>query len=270
MKYIPIQGLDTITITEAIESHHWDYSAELISSDIEFINTKELVMIKNPKINSIHANKVVRFKFQNNLEEALKRIYQFYGELSFSWWVPSTNALLINRLNQSGFQTIDEYTGLALSLTTFEIPSCNHKFSYDEVETDEQIRQLVQVSSKIWGYDPSLEEELFKQRKDYIKAGKGTSGYIVCYEEEKAVGYANFRYSSDGTTVYLHGSGVLPEYRHKRIYSNLVYKRLQIAKERGITLATCQARKGHSDPILRKIGFQVYETYCHMVKNLTT
>ncbi|WP_259415676.1 GNAT family N-acetyltransferase [Bacillus toyonensis] len=64
----------------------------------------------------------------------------------------------------------------------------------------------------------------------------------------------------------MHGLGVLPEYRHKGIYSNLVYKRLQIAKERGVTLATCQARKGHSEPILRKVGFQSYETYFHMVK----
>ncbi|OFD41393.1 GNAT family N-acetyltransferase [Bacillus mycoides] len=270
MKYIPIQGLDNITITEAIESHHWDYPMEIISSDINFINTKELVMIKNPKINSIHANKVVRFKFQNDLEEAMQRVHQFYDELSFSWWVPSTNTPLLQRLNQSGFQTIDEYTGLALSLPTFDIPSHNHEFSYYEVETDEQVRKLVKMSSKIWDYNPSLEEELFKQRKDYIKASKGTSGYIICYDGEKAVGYANFRYSCDGTTLYLHGSGVLPEYRHKGIYSNLVYKRLQIAKEGGVMLATCQARKGHSDPILRKIGFRAYETYCHMAKNLTT
>ncbi|MEH6935954.1 hypothetical protein [Bacillus sp. JJ783] len=137
MKYIPIQGLDNITITEAIESHHWDYPMEIISSDINFINTKELVMIKNPKINSIHANKVVRFKFQNDLEEAMQRVHQFYDELSFSWWVPSTNTPLLQRLNQSGFQTIDEYTGLALSLPTFDIPSHNHEFSYYEVETDE-------------------------------------------------------------------------------------------------------------------------------------
>ena len=266
MKHIPIQGSDNIAILEAIESQHWDYPLELISSDIEFINTKELVMIKNQKLNSINANKVVRFKFQNDFEEQLQKVDQFYDELSFSWWVPSTNTTLINRLNQTGFQTIDQYTGLALSLPTFEIPSLNHEFSYYEVQTDEQIRQLVKVSSKIWGYNPSLEEELFKQRKDYIKASKGTSGYIICCDGENTVGYANFRYSCDGTTLYLPGSGVLPEYRHKGIYSNLVYKRLQIAKERGVMLATCQARKGHSDPILRKIGFQVYETYCHMAK----
>lgn len=266
MKHIPIQRLDNIEITEAIESHHWDYLPELISSDVEFINTQELVMIKNPKLNSIHANKVVRFKFQNDLEEPLQKVNQFYDGLSFSWWVPSTNTTLINQLNQMGFQTIDQYTGLALSLPTFEIPSLNHEFSYYEVQTDEQIRQLVKVSSKVWDYNSSLEEELFKQRKDYIKASKGTSGYIICCDRKNAVGYANFRYSCDGTILYLHGSGVLPEYRHKGIYSNLVYKRLKIAKERGITLATCQARKGHSDPILRKIGFQAHETYCHMAK----
>ncbi|WP_240522817.1 hypothetical protein [Bacillus cereus] len=105
------------------------------------------------------------------------------------------------------FQTIDQYIGLALSLPTFEVPSLNHGVSYYEVQTDGQIRQLVKVSSGIWDYNSSLEEELFKQRKDYIKVIKGTSGYIIC---------------CDGTNLYLHGSGVLPKYRHKGIYSNLV------------------------------------------------
>ena len=41
------------------------------------------------------------------------------------------------------------FYGLALSLPTFEIPSLNHGFSYYEVQTDGQIRQLVKVSSKI-------------------------------------------------------------------------------------------------------------------------
>ncbi|WP_283747543.1 hypothetical protein [Bacillus cereus] len=152
-------------------------------------------------------NKVVRFKFQNDFEEPLQKVNQFYDELSFSWWVQSTNITLMNRLNQMDFQTIDQYTGLALSLPTFEVPSLNHGVSYYEVQTDGQIRQLVKVSSEIWDYNSSLEEELFKQRKDYIKAIKGTSGYIIC---------------CDGTTLYLHGSGVLPEYRHKGIYSNIV------------------------------------------------
>ncbi|PFI15318.1 GNAT family N-acetyltransferase [Bacillus cereus] len=254
------------TITEAIESHHWDYPSELISNDIEFVNTKELIMIKNEKLNSINANKVVRFNFHNDFEERLEKVNAFYDKLSFSWWIPSSNIILMNRLNELGFRTIDEYAGLALSLHNFEIPSINHEFSYYEVQTDEQIRQLVEVSSKIWDYQASLEEELFKQRKDYIKASKGTSGYIICCDEEKAVGYANYRYSSNGTTLYLRGSGVLREYRHKGIYSNLVYKRLKIAKERGVTVATCQARKGHSEPILRKISFQLYETYFHMAK----
>ncbi|MBO9128543.1 GNAT family N-acetyltransferase [Bacillus sp. 165] len=266
MKHIPIQELDNITIIEAIESHHWDYPPELIPSDVEFVNTKELIMIKNQNLNSIHANKVVRFNFQNDLDEPLQKVHQFYGELSFSWWIPLTNTPLIKQLYQVGFQTIDQYTGLALSLHTFEVPSLNNGFSYYEVQTDEQIKQLVKVSSKIWGYSSSLEEELLKQRRDYIKASKGTSGYIICCDGENAVGYANFRYSCDGSILYLHGSGVLPEYRNKGIYSNLVYKRLKVAKERGVTLATCQARKGHSDPILRKIGFQVYETYCHIAK----
>ncbi|WP_259415677.1 hypothetical protein [Bacillus toyonensis] len=185
MKHISIQGLDKISITEAIESHHRDYPSELISSDIEFVNTKKLIMIKNRKLNNINANKVVRFNFHNDFEEHLQKVNQFYDKLLFAWWIPSSNTILKNRLNELDFQTIDQYVGFALSLPNLEIPSLNHGFSYYDVKTDDQIRELVKVSSAIWDYNDSLEEELFKQRKDYIKASEGTSAYIICCEGEK-------------------------------------------------------------------------------------
>lgn len=173
--------------------------------------------------------------------------------------------LIIAIINHK-FACIDEYVGVALQLPNFPIPKSQKLYHFIDVKTDEDIAKLVDVSISIWDYPPSARDNLFQQRKSYIEASVESSGYIICCDGNVAVGYANYRYSHDGSVVYLNGSGVLPTYRKQGIYKHLVYKRLQDAKEKGIILATCQARKGHSAPILEKLGFTTYETYLQFAR----
>ncbi|PEZ02240.1 GNAT family N-acetyltransferase [Bacillus sp. AFS018417] len=254
--------MDIETIQNAIEAHHWDYPAQLIPNEVEFIHTTDLIMIKNKNIPSIQTNKVVRFASQQPLETALR----FFQNIPFSWWVPSQQKELITAIINHKFACIDEYVGVALQLSSFHIPDLPNTYSFIDVKTDEDIAKLVDVSITIWDYPPSARDNLFQQRKSYIEASGESSGYIICCDGNVAVGYANYRYSHDGSVVYLNGSGVLPTYRKQGIYKHLVYKRLQDAKEKGAILATCQARKGHSAPILEKLGFTPYETYLQFAR----
>ncbi|MEI4828579.1 GNAT family N-acetyltransferase [Bacillus sp. FJAT-53711] len=254
--------MDIQAIQHAIEAHHWDYPGKLIPNEVEFIHTTDLIMIKNKSIPSIQANKVVRFASQQPLETAL----HFFQNIPFSWWVPSQQKQLIRAIINHNFSCIDEYVGFALQLPNFPIPELQQFYNFIDVKHDEDIAKLVDVSIAIWDYPPSARDNLFQQRKSYIEASGESSGYIICCDGNVAIGYANYRYSHDGSVVYLNGSGVLSTYRKRGIYKHLVYKRLQDAKEKGIILATCQARSGHSAPILEKLGFTTYETYLQFAR----
>lgn len=254
--------MDIETIQNAIEAHHWDYPAKLIPNEVEFIHTTDLIMIKNKSIPSIQANKVVRFTSQQPLETAL----DFFQHIPFSWWVPSQQKELIRAITKQNFVGIDEYVGFALQLSNFHIPDLPQLCHFIDVKTDEDIAKLVDVSIAIWDYPPSVRDNLFQQRKSYIEASGESSGYIIYCDGNVAVGYANYRYSHDGSVVYFNGSGVLSTHRNQGIYKHLVYKRLQDAKEKGVILATCQARAGHSAPILEKLGFTPYETYLQFAR----
>ena len=56
--------------------------------------------------------------------------------------------------------------------------------------------------------------------------------------------------------VILLGAGTLPEYRGKGIYSSLVARRLEDAKNIGMHAAIIQAVKHTSAPICEKLGFR--------------
>lgn len=254
-------------IIEAIEAHHWDHEPEHTPTNIEFINNEKVTMIKFAGSNSIYANKVVRQRFEHP-DLDVQEVIQYFGEVPFSWWVgPNSKPVdLVERLTHYNFGIIDEYIGLAYSLKVWEKGSIRGNYKIVEVENDEQLWEQVRVSSAIWGYDEASLQSIFNQRKSYLQSPFRKGGFIVVLDGERGIGYSNYRYSSDGKVLYLNGSAVLPEYRGKGVYSDLVSMRLAEAKSRGCELVTCQARKGTSEPILRKLGFVEYGTYYHLAK----
>jgi GNAT superfamily N-acetyltransferase len=57
-------------------------------------------------------------------------------------------------------------------------------------------------------------------------------------------------------SIYLVGAVVLPAFRGRGLYRALILARLQWAAERGLRLATTQAREESSAPILEALGFR--------------
>lgn len=251
-------------IIRAIEAIQWDYEEAFVPESIHYIHNHDLVMIKNEKSTSVYANKVVRFR--RSMAE-VKEVLAYFKGSPFSWWVRSSSdsTELERRLITLGFQHEETYVGLAKVLTKEETPSTD--FTYREVITEEDVEAHVQVAAEIWGYDTETKQAAIHERASYLQFVDRRGGYTLALDKKKPVGYSNYRFSKDGTVLYLNGAAVLPEYRGKGIYRAMLSLRLAEARKRGCELAVTQARLGTSEPILRKSGFQEYATFKQYVGN---
>jgi len=123
------------------------------------------------------------------------------------------------------------------------------------------------VNAVVWNMDSASVEAAVRERKSYVSFPGRRGGYILARNREgNAVGNGTFRISSDGRSMYLVGSAVLPEYRNQGVYHALLQYRFNRAKEARCELLTVQARVGTSEPILRRLGFQEYCKFEMLVK----
>lgn len=250
-------------IVQAIDAIQWDYEDALVPESIHYIQKDDVVLIKNEKSTSIYANKVVRF---DKSIEAMDEVFAFFKESPFSWWVHEENhSELEVELIKRGLY-FDTYVGLAKELHKKENES-DTKHRYQEVTLEEEVSQHVQVASSIWNYDRRTEQPALNERVKYIEMPERRGGYMVVVDNELPIAYSNYRYSFDGRVLYLNGAGVIPRYRGKGIYREMVAIRLNEAISKGCQVAVTQAKRGTSEPILKKVGFQEYATYKQYVPN---
>lgn len=250
-------------IIHAIEAHHWDHEPEWIPEKIRFADTEDLIMVQNPGVESINANKVTKSVFEDQVDRRIKQVFSFYNGAPFSWWL-GPNARpdnLRHLLEEKGFNKIDDYVGLALKLESWQPASRKSRYELKEVDRKDHLAKQVEVSAEVWGYGNETKQTSFRQRQSYLKLSSRRGGFVIALDGNRAVAYSNYRYSEDGKVLYLTGSGVLPEYRKKGIYTDLVMSRMVAAKKKGCEIVTVQARVDTSGPVLRKLGFQEYGKY---------
>ncbi|TYS01520.1 GNAT family N-acetyltransferase [Rossellomorea vietnamensis] len=270
---IKVKIMKNEEIINAIGAHHWDYEKEWIPSYIETIDQPGLKAVKNPRMKNVFSNKVIELTSSDStLMEKWGKVKSFFGENHFSLWLERSESRRVAPiLEQDGFEITDRYDGLAFMLKELnDMPaenSQNSSIQLTDVKTDEEIHDLVEVSSIVWNYHKDQYANLFEQRKNYIASPYRNGGYILARKDSEPAGYSNYRFSSDGRTMFMNGSGVLSEYRHQGIYTEMVNFRLKHAKNKGAVLATCQARQGHSSPVLKKLGFNLYAEYDYWVYN---
>ncbi|MGM0854207.1 MAG: GNAT family N-acetyltransferase [Bacillota bacterium] len=267
-----MQVSDDILFT-AIESHHWDYPERLIPSEVDSIHSDGIVAIKNNQLKNVFSNKVPKFVVENlnDFHEKWEKIVGFFEEDSFSMWIREPLLDQVEEfLHLHKGKKEDYYDGLFLDLNQNNtLLSPVHRVI--TVVDDHHIHDLVNLSSAIWGYGEEEKPVIFKQRKELLSKLGTDGGFTLAYNEEgDPVGYGNYRYSSDNCVLYLNGSGVLPAERYKGVYSSLVAHRLEMAKRVQCRFVTCQARVGHSAPILKRLGFQAFSSYQYWVVNRET
>ncbi|WP_408008584.1 GNAT family N-acetyltransferase [Pseudalkalibacillus sp. A8] len=234
----------------------WDY--ESIPDNVEYVERPELMMYRTKGSSSILSNKVVKVKVES-VEEFLalsREIEHFYDENPFSWWVGPDSAPedLVLKVQSLGLEYEDTYYGLVKVVDRWE--KVEMPYAVGSVVDEQDVRHFVDVAAKIWGYDDATKETLVRQRLEYLRDPKCRGGFLIVMDGTRAVGYAGYRFSTDGEAMYLAGTGVLAEYRKQGIYHALLSKRMELASSYGSNWLVTQARKGTSEPILRKLGFE--------------
>lgn len=231
-------------------------------------NPPGLVVVERPdrlfwcsRTNSLYANRVVRAAFsEDSADDGIAEIMEFFlhRRKSFSWWVgpSSAPASLGQKLRERGLEQIDSYEGLALFLAE-EAPIRPHTdVTVRVAETELDVREIVRVSARVWGYGAEDQERMVQDRMAYLKLPGRRGGYLLARLSGQTAGAASFRYSSTGEALYLTGAATLPEFRGRGVFTELVRWRVEEARRRGCRLVATLARVGTSMPILTKLGFR--------------
>jgi GNAT superfamily N-acetyltransferase len=121
----------------------------------------------------------------------------------------------------------------------------------------EQLEAILRIGAASFNWTPEQIPEwrrgLLDQAKDPVRR-ETDIGYLA-YLDGQAVGFG--RVSLRGGLAHLSGAGTLPELRGRKIYSTLLRRRLEKARERGYQLGTIQA-----EPMSRRVvvlyGFVEY------------
>jgi len=126
-----------------------------------------------------------------------------------------------------------------------------------EITTESDSNTFQDVMATIFEYGPpSVEVRAgFNRNLDQTVRQTGHSNQFLAFEGARAIGCAGLGLS--GAVAMLWGAGVLPEYRGRGFYGELVNARCESATERGSEIAVVTARTGTSGPILKRHGFRV-------------
>lgn len=255
------RALDPGEVKLTIEASLWDYEPNIITSGLIQVDRPDRLLWSGDA-DTPYANRVVRATFsEENADPGIAEILDFFAERgkAFSWWVGPSSApeSLAKRLQAKGLTIMDTYEGVAMLLDDpIIIPAPDVEIV--PVEGEAEVREMVRLNARIWGYSPEDEERMMADRLDYLNLPGRRGGYLLARVAGETAGTASYRYSGSGRAIYLTGASTLPEFRSRGVFRALVRRRLQDARQRGCRLATCLARVGTSAPILMKLGFEKF------------
>ena len=199
-------------------------------------------------------------------EEADRRIediiaYHRERDIGFQWWVTphDTPSDLRERLEKHGLVLAgDALTMALLGLDDLDIPTnpdvtIELLDGYDEAAIDAIAHITMvcfnwtqaQVDERRPGWIERMRDERFRERE----------GNFLARLKGQPAGYG--RVMLQAGIAYMGGAGTLPEFRGQKVYSTLLRRRLEFARERGYQLAAINAEP-LSRPIVARYGFKEY------------
>ena len=199
-------------------------------------------------------------------EEADRRIediiaYHRERDIGFQWGVTphDTPSDLRERLEKHGLVLAgDALTMALLGLDDLDIPTnpdvtIELLDGYDEAAIDAIAHITMvcfnwtqaQVDERRPGWIERMRDERFRERE----------GNFLARLKGQPAGYG--RVMLQAGIAYMGGAGTLPEFRGQKVYSTLLRRRLEFARERGYQLAAINAEP-LSRPIVARYGFKEY------------
>jgi predicted N-acetyltransferase YhbS len=198
---------------------------------------------------------------ETNVDEGIQNVIEQYRQEQkiFGWVVGPTSqpANLGERLLAAGLVKVEEEAQWGMVLHDLDHAiAVNADIRVEQVtfaDWDAHVAMIAQAFGFGMTEDASrlvvrLYESLGEKAKVYL-------AYVP--DREEPVAFSAFVYDEESHAVTLGPAATLEAYRSKGIYTSMVAKRLDDAREMGATCAVIQAVKKTSAPLCQRMGFEV-------------
>lgn len=202
-------------------------------------------------------------------EEADRRIAEtiaYYGQRNcgFQWFVGpyDTPSDLRERLERHGLVLAGDQALMVLrGLDNLQIPT-NPQVEVEEIDgtNDEAIEAALQIAGVCFNWTP---EQIDERRPGYFEVARNPElrrDGVAYLAKLNGTPVANARLIFRGGLAYLGGAATLPAYRSQKVYSTLLRRRLEVARDRGYQMAAI-----HAEPMSRRVvaryGFTEYARF---------
>jgi len=211
--------------------------------------------------------------FYNNLITTIKNHVQQLNIkqiLGLEWFIRPNDKPknLAELLIGKGYEKIRSDYKMGIDLETYEkdIIIKNFEFDVKKVEQEKMLEEPILKLMLANFPTQFLDSEDVKKKWSQMvqleeKRGNTIENFIVYTKSEhKQVALASLLIRNDLQNIaYLNGAVTESNYRHKGIYTVLLFKRIQRCKELGLRYITIDANQSTSGPILKKQGFKIFD-----------
>jgi len=197
---------------------------------------------------------------KQNVSGGIQTVTDYYRKegKTFGWLVGQSSrpVNLGERLLAAGFTRVEEESmaGMVLQDLYHPIPQ-NPDIRVEQVSIAEWDSN-VSMMAKAYGFGMT-EETVGGIIRFFESMGERTQPYLAyATDSDEPISFSASYYDEGGEVVLLGGAATIEAYRGKGVYSSMVAKRLEDARQKGFTTAVIQAVKGTSAPICAKLGFE--------------
>jgi predicted N-acetyltransferase YhbS len=217
----------------------------------------------------VHPGSNIVFGARWTPEEADARIEQLLAyhrerEIGFQWLVGpfDTPADLRERLERHGLVLAGDQAMMArVGLDDLDIPTNPHvTVEVLDGSDDEALEAVLQIVARCFNWTPQQVDERRPAFIENLKDPKLREKQIQYLARLDGTPVADARVFVQGSMAYLGGASTLPEYRNQKIYSTLLRRRLEDARERGYQIVVI-----HAEPMSRRVvsryGFEEFARF---------
>jgi predicted N-acetyltransferase YhbS/ketosteroid isomerase-like protein len=217
----------------------------------------------------VHPGSNIVFGARWTPEEADARIEQLLAyhrerEIGFQWLVGpfDTPADLRERLERHGLVLAGDQAMMArVGLEDLDIPTNPHvTVEVLDGSDNEALEAVLQILARCFNWTPQQVDERRPAFIENLKDPKLREKQIQYLARLDGTPVADARVFLQGSMAYLGGASTLPEYRNQKIYSTLLRRRLEDARERGYQIVVI-----HAEPMSRRVvsryGFEEFARF---------
>jgi GNAT superfamily N-acetyltransferase len=251
--------LDTTQRIGFLERALYEGFARLHGSEV--IATPSWVQIVTPSLDNPMRNSICRnVSTDAEVDERIRETLRFYQSrnLRCSWVVgPNTRpSNLGERLVAAGFRFHSIGCGMTADLHELPFPSLPETAPQVVVESldDHNLDEWIEVQTVVWGLSPELTFRMWEERRRRARFSvEGIQEYVIRVDGVAAAVGAIHLFDE---FAHLSTGAVLPAFRNRGIFHQMVRESLCLVRDLGHSLVTVHAIQSTSAPIFRKMGFR--------------